>query len=104
MAGHGTKPPKGQGGLDAAGITYLKDTVKGCLQGAVLVGWEPAEQDAHGLYLVKANALHSSEGSWATREHIGACHQDYLIAAHHPCTNCCARKRKDCTELGIAVR
>ena len=61
MAGHGAKTPKGQGGLYAACITNLQDSVKGGLQGTVLVGGEPAKQDAQGLYLIKADALHPLE-------------------------------------------
>ena len=57
MAGHGAKAPKGQGGLDAACISDLQDSVKGGLQGAVLVSGEPAKQDTQGLYLIKADAL-----------------------------------------------
>ena len=58
VAGHGAKAPEGQRGLDAAGIANLQDSVKGGLQGAVLVGGEPAKQNAQGLYLIKTDALH----------------------------------------------
>ena len=60
MAGHGTEAPKGQGGLDAACIPNLQDSVKRGLQGAVLVGREPAKQNAQRLYLIKVDALHST--------------------------------------------
>ena len=60
MPSHCSEATKRQGGLDATGIPYLQDPVEGGLQGAVLVCWEPAEEDPQGLYLAQLNALQGS--------------------------------------------
>ncbi len=61
MPGHCTKATKRQWGLDAARISYLKDSVKGRFEGAIPVCREPAKENAQRLYIVKINALqHSS--------------------------------------------